>query len=125
MPSYTPAQPPAPRRRRRRVTWVDLDARLGQQLLDIPIRESVAQAPADRDRDHLRWEPEPGETPTAAGVQRQLEADAPTQFLSQAHQPPPRSTRCNRPPVTAWSAAVATWTPAWKVSRLPPSQAAV
>jgi hypothetical protein len=40
---------------------VDLDAPLGQLLLDIPIRASVAQAPADRDRDHLRWEPEPGE----------------------------------------------------------------
>jgi hypothetical protein len=40
---------------------VDLDAPLGQQLLDIPIRESAAQAPADRDRDYLQWDQEPGE----------------------------------------------------------------
>jgi hypothetical protein len=40
---------------------VDLDPALGQQLLDIAIRESVAQVSADRDRDHLRREPEAGE----------------------------------------------------------------
>jgi hypothetical protein len=40
---------------------VDLDAALSQQLLNVPIREAVAQVPADRDRDHLRWEPEPRE----------------------------------------------------------------
>ena len=33
---------------------VDLDAALGQQFLHVPIREAVAQVPADRDRDHLR-----------------------------------------------------------------------
>jgi hypothetical protein len=36
---------------------IDIDATLGQQLLDIAIREAVAQVPADRHRDHLRWEP--------------------------------------------------------------------
>jgi hypothetical protein len=38
---------------------VDLDAPLGQQLLDVAIGQAVAQVPADRDRDHLRREPEP------------------------------------------------------------------
>jgi hypothetical protein len=38
---------------------VDLDAPLGQQLLHVPIGQAVAQVPADRDRDHLGWEPEP------------------------------------------------------------------
>ena len=40
---------------------VDFDAALGEQLLDVPIGQPVAQVPADRDRDHLRREPEPGE----------------------------------------------------------------
>jgi hypothetical protein len=39
---------------------VDVDAALGQQLLDVSIGESVAEIPADGDRDHLGWEPEPG-----------------------------------------------------------------
>jgi hypothetical protein len=33
---------------------IDLDATLGQQLFDIPVRQSVAQIPANRDRDHIR-----------------------------------------------------------------------
>ena len=32
---------------------VDVDAPFGQQLLRIPIRQPVAQVPADRQRDHL------------------------------------------------------------------------
>jgi hypothetical protein len=40
---------------------VHLDTALGQQLLDVSIRQAIAQVPADRDRDHLRREPEPGE----------------------------------------------------------------
>jgi len=32
---------------------VDGDAALGQQFLDVAVGEAVAQAPADRDRDHL------------------------------------------------------------------------
>jgi hypothetical protein len=75
----------------------ELPRRQSHLYLDGAAVGSVAQAPADRDRDHLRWEPEPGERPTAAGVQRQLEADAPTQFLSQARQPPPRSTHATDP----------------------------
>jgi hypothetical protein len=39
---------------------VDLRAALGQQLLHVPIRQAVPEIPADRDRDHLRREPEPG-----------------------------------------------------------------
>jgi hypothetical protein len=37
------------------------DAALGQQLLDIPVGQALAQVPADRDRDHLPREPEAGE----------------------------------------------------------------
>jgi hypothetical protein len=62
---------------------VDLDTALGQQLLDVPIGQAVAEVPADRDRDHLRWEPEPDERgPVDVGTGR-LEVDAPAQ--------PPRS----------------------------------
>jgi hypothetical protein len=39
---------------------VDLDTALGQQLLHVPVGQAVAQVPADRDRDHLQREPEPG-----------------------------------------------------------------
>jgi hypothetical protein len=39
---------------------VDRDAALGQQLLDIAIRQAVPQVSADGDRDHLRREPGPG-----------------------------------------------------------------
>jgi hypothetical protein len=35
---------------------VDLDAVLGQQLLDIAVGQPVAQVPAHRDRDHLSRE---------------------------------------------------------------------
>jgi hypothetical protein len=40
---------------------IDLDAALGQQLLHIPIGLPVPQVPANGDRDHLGWEPIPGE----------------------------------------------------------------
>jgi hypothetical protein len=39
---------------------IDLDAALGQQLLNVPVGQSVAQVPAHRDRDHLTWEPVAG-----------------------------------------------------------------
>jgi hypothetical protein len=34
---------------------------LGQQLLDIPVRQAIAQVPPDRDRDHSRRKPEASE----------------------------------------------------------------
>jgi hypothetical protein len=37
------------------------DAALGQQFLDVPVRQAIAQLPADRDRDHLRRKPETSE----------------------------------------------------------------
>jgi hypothetical protein len=37
------------------------DATLSQQLLDVPLGQAVAQVPADRDRNHLRWKPEASE----------------------------------------------------------------
>jgi len=40
---------------------VDLDASLSQELLEIPIGQSVTQIPAHCDQDDLRREPEPGE----------------------------------------------------------------
>ena len=36
---------------------VDFDPTFGQQLLDVSIRQSVAEIPADRQQDHLRREP--------------------------------------------------------------------
>ena len=41
---------------------IDGDAAPGQQLPGIPAGQSVAQVPADRDRDHLTREPEASET---------------------------------------------------------------
>jgi hypothetical protein len=38
---------------------IDGDPALGQQLLDVTVGKSIAQVPADRDRDHLPREPEP------------------------------------------------------------------
>jgi hypothetical protein len=37
---------------------IDGDTPLGQQFLDVPVGKSIAQVPADRDRDHLPREPE-------------------------------------------------------------------
>jgi hypothetical protein len=52
----------------RRGDVVDLDAPLGQQLLDVPVGQPEAQVPADRQHDHLRREPKPGERrPRRAG----------------------------------------------------------
>jgi hypothetical protein len=59
---------------------IDLDAVFGQQFLDVSIREAVAQVPADSDRDHLRREPEPGETRTARQRDGRLQDDAPAQL---------------------------------------------
>ncbi len=36
---------------------IDLDAALGEQLLDVALGQAVAQVPAHRNRDHLTWEP--------------------------------------------------------------------
>jgi hypothetical protein len=40
---------------------VDLESPLDEQFLDVAIREAEAQVSADRDDDHLGWEPEAGE----------------------------------------------------------------
>jgi hypothetical protein len=40
---------------------VDLDAAFGEQFLDVTVGESVAQVPANRDHDHVGWEPKDGE----------------------------------------------------------------
>jgi hypothetical protein len=39
---------------------VDLDAALGQQILHVSVGQAIMHIPAHRDRDHLRWKPEPG-----------------------------------------------------------------
>jgi hypothetical protein len=53
---------------------VDVDAPLGQQLLDVAIRKPVAQVPADRDRDHLGREPN-RRTPNGRRPGERLEVD--------------------------------------------------
>src|SRR5712691_2262325 len=40
---------------------VNGDAPLGQQLLDVPVGQAMAQVPADREGDHLSRKPEAGE----------------------------------------------------------------
>src|SRR6266516_1720520 len=40
---------------------IDSDTALGQQFLDVTVGKSIAQVPADRDRDHLPREPEASE----------------------------------------------------------------
>jgi hypothetical protein len=37
------------------------DAALGQQFLDVPVRQAITQLPTDRDRDHLPRKPVTGE----------------------------------------------------------------
>ena len=49
---------------------VDLDAALGEQLLQIPVLQSVAQVPAHSDQDGLRCQPEPSERATGLLNQR-------------------------------------------------------
>src|SRR5690349_21780881 len=42
---------------------VDVDASLGEQLLNVPVGEPVAQVPPRGQQDHVRREPEPDERP--------------------------------------------------------------
>jgi hypothetical protein len=51
---------------------VDLDAALGQQLLDVPVGQAEAQLPADRYDHDIGWEAEAGEgRPSASnGIRR-------------------------------------------------------
>ena len=39
---------------------VDLETALGQQILYVSVGQAIMRIPAHRDRDHLRWKPEPG-----------------------------------------------------------------
>jgi hypothetical protein len=49
---------------------VDLDAALGEQLLEVAIRQAEPQVPADRDDDDVGWEPEAGEGDRGVGLGR-------------------------------------------------------
>jgi hypothetical protein len=40
---------------------VDLDASLGEQLLDVAVGQTEAQVPAHRQHNDVRWEAEAGE----------------------------------------------------------------
>jgi hypothetical protein len=40
---------------------INLDATLGQQLLNVSIGQSIPEVPAHRRHDHIWWEPETGE----------------------------------------------------------------
>jgi hypothetical protein len=40
---------------------IHVDAALGEQLLQIPVRRAVAQVPANREQGHVRWETETDE----------------------------------------------------------------
>ena len=80
---------------------IDLDTALGQQLLQVAVGEPVPEVPADRDRDHLRREPEPGKRgplDRGTGGSRSMH---PPSFLSQAPLPPPGSKNATVPPPAA------------------------
>jgi hypothetical protein len=48
---------------------VHVDTTLGQQFLNVAVGQSIPQVSADRDGDHPRREPEPGERrPMGAGL---------------------------------------------------------
>jgi hypothetical protein len=46
---------------------VDLDTTLGEQLLDVAIRQAEAEVPADRDDDDLGWKAEASEGRSRSG----------------------------------------------------------
>jgi hypothetical protein len=75
---------------------VNFDAALGEQFLQVPIGQPVAEVPADRDRDHLGREPEPGErrpVDLRTGVSKSAHRPS---FLSPDRPPPGGFARCNR-----------------------------
>jgi hypothetical protein len=77
---------------------IDGDAALGQQLLHVPVRESVTQLPADSDRDHFRREPEPGKRrPVDAVTGCSRRSTHPLSLLSQPRTVVSGLDRCNRP----------------------------
>jgi hypothetical protein len=49
---------------------VDLDAPLGEQLLDVAVGQAEVQVPADRDDDHLGRETEAGKADCGRGAGR-------------------------------------------------------
>ena len=69
------------------------DTALGQQFLDVTVRQAVPQVPADRDRDHLRREPE-------ASEHRRSSQTTVTEPVSR----PPRSTNATEPVKGRWAA---------------------
>jgi hypothetical protein len=83
---------------------VDPHAPLGEQLLQIPVRQAVPQVPADRDRDHLRREPEPGKRRPLNGETGGSRSTHPPSFLSRARAPPPGSTHATDPSDARWKA---------------------
>jgi hypothetical protein len=40
---------------------IDINAPFSEEFSDVSVGQPVAQVPAHRDRDHLRWETKPGE----------------------------------------------------------------
>jgi len=51
---------------------IHLDTTLDQQLLDVAVGQVEPQVPADRDHDHVGWEPESGERRHGADQTRLL-----------------------------------------------------
>jgi hypothetical protein len=82
---------------------VDLDAALGQQLLDPRVGQAVAQVPADGDRDHLRREPKPGKRRPVYVPTGGLRSTHPPSFLIQDRPPVPGSRDATGPPLPAQS----------------------
>jgi hypothetical protein len=68
---------------------IDLDPSLGQQFLDIAIREAVAQLPAHREDDDLRREPEALEGRTRDRGYRTTTTRAHAATMTGRYDPPP------------------------------------
>ena len=83
---------------------VDDDAPLGQQLLDVSVGQPVAQVPADRDRDHLGREPEPGERRPLEGWSGGSRSTRPPASSGRPGRHRPGSTNATDPnPMRRWS----------------------
>jgi transposase InsO family protein len=75
---------------------------LAQQLLDIAIRDSVPEIPADRQRDHLWREPEPGKCRPVNARTGGSRSTHPPSFLSPPDSHRPGSTNGTDPEYVDW-----------------------
>jgi hypothetical protein len=71
---------------------VDLDTTLGQQLLDVAVRQAEPQVPTDREDDDIGWEAEAGKSGPRSGSRARV-ASSHTSSLA-ARTQSPRMQQC-------------------------------